>query len=146
MQEVFLPDLIASYRWLSLCLVFGVAGVLLAVLAFRQTNFPLRPVSQLMGMFIGMIGLLGAFFLIWNNARTPSVVVADQYIILGNDTVATTMIKRAYVEIVAEYNMMGDPSSDEIGILELTDGTVQLFDSEVYELKPLIRALQNVKK
>lgn len=146
MQELFLPDLVASYRYLSLCLIFGVTGILLAVLAFRQKNFPLRPVAQLMGMFVGMIGLIGAIFILWNNARTPTVVVSKQYIILGNDTIPTKMIERAYLETVSDYNMMGEPSTDEIGILELSDGRVQLFDSEVYELKPLIGALQGVKK
>ena len=146
MQELFLPDLIASYRWLSLCLIFGVVGVLIAILAFRQKNFPVRPLAQLMGMFVGMVGLAGAFFIFWNNARTPTVVVSEHYIILGNDTIPNENIKRAYIEIVANNNMYGQQTSDEIGILEMSDGRVQLFDSEVYELKTLIGTLQQVKK
>ncbi len=146
MQELFIPDLVSSYRYLSLCLIFGVVGVLVAVLAFRQKNFPIRPVAQLVGMFVGLIGLIGALFILWNNARTPTVVVANTYIILGNDTVPSSMIKRAYLETVSDYNMMGEPNTSEIGILELSDGRLQLFDSDAYELKPLFEALQKVKK
>lgn len=145
MQEVFIPDLVASYRWLSLCLIFGVAGVLLAVLAFRQNKFPLRPVAQLMGMMLGMVGLLGAGFILWNNARTPTVVVTNEFLILGNDTIPNVMINKAYIETVSDYNMMGEPSTDEIGILELSNGRTQLFDSEVYDVKKLMRSIQRVK-
>jgi len=145
MQEVFIPELVSSYRWLSLCLVFGFAGVLLAVLAFRQNKFPLRPVAQLMGMIVGMVGLIGAGFIMWNNARTPTVVVTKQFLILGNDTIPNAMIKKAYIETVSDYNMMGEPNTDEIGILEFTDGRTQLFDSEIYELKDLIGTIQSVK-
>ena len=145
MQEVFIPELVASYRWLSLCLIFGVVGVLLAVLAFRQNKFPLRPVAQLMGMMVGMVGLLGAGFIMWNNARTPTVVVTKQYVILGNDTVPNVMINKAYIETVSDYNIMGEPSVDEIGVLEFSDGRTQLFDSEIYEVEKLIRTIKSVQ-
>ena len=145
MQEVFIPELVSSYRWLSLCLIFGVAGIILAVLAFRQNKFPLRPVAQLMGMMVGTVGLLAAVFVMWNNARTPTVVVTKQYLILGNDTVPNVMIDKVYLETVSDYNMMGEPSTDEIGILELSDGRTQLFDSEVYNVEKLVRTIQSVK-
>jgi len=146
MEEVFIPNLSSSYMWLSLCLIFGISGVLLAVLAFRQNKFPLRPVAQLMGMTFGLVGLLGAVFILWNNARTPSVVVTKQYLILGNDSIPNEQIKRAYIETVSDYNMMGEPNTDEIGILELHSGRTQLFDTEVYEVKQLIGSIQSVLK
>ncbi|MFK8055574.1 MAG: hypothetical protein AB8F78_05585 [Saprospiraceae bacterium] len=145
MQEVFIPELVSSYRWLSLCLIFGVAGVVLAVLAFRQNKFPLRPVAQLMGMMVGMVGLLGAGFVMWNNARTPTVVVTKQYLILGNDTIPNVMINKAYIETVSDYNMMGEPTVDEIGVLELSDGRTQLFDSEVYDVKKLMTDIERIR-
>jgi len=95
---------------------------------------------------IGMVGLLGAGFIMWNNARTPTVMVSKQYILLGNDTIPNVMIKKAYLETVSDYNMMGEPSTEDVGILELTDGRIQLFDNEVYEVEKLIRSIQNVKK
>lgn len=144
MQEVFLPDLITGYRWVSLCLILGVAGAVLAVAAFRRRDFPVRPAAQLMGLIFATVGLLGAAFTGWDLLRSPAIVVADEYLILGNDSIPAAEVATSYLETVSEYNVMGEPSVDTVGVLEFADGRVRLFSAERYPVRRLILAIRRL--
>ena len=140
-----MPDLVVTYRWLSLSLVVGVAGIALATAAFRRVDFPVRPAAQLMGLLFAMLGLLSALFIGWDLTRTRAVVVAEDYLILGNDTVRAADVERAYLETVSDYTMMGDPDVDTVGVLELTDGRLQLFDNDQYPVRRLILRIRQLR-
>lgn len=145
MQEVFLPDLVSTYRWLSLCLVVGVAGVALAIAAFRRRDFPVRPAAQMMGLVFATVGLPSAVFVGWDLTRTRALVVADDYLILGSDTVAGEAVRRSYLETVSEYNVMGEPSVDTVGVIEFASGEMALFSNEQYPVRDLILATRRMR-
>ena len=144
MQEVFLPDLVASYRWLSLCLVLGGAGVYLAVASFRRRDFPARPAAQLLGLTFASVGLLSALFVGWDVLRTRALVVADDYLLLGDDTIRAAEVTASYLETVSEYNLMGEPAVDTVGVIEFADGRAQLFSGEQYPVRDLILATRRL--
>ena len=145
MQKVFLPDLVSTYRWLSLCVVFGVAGLALAIAAFRRPAFPVKPAAQLMGLVFATVGLLSAVFVGWDLTRTRALVVADDYLILGNDTVPGESVRRSYLETVSEYNVMGNPLVDTVGVIEFTDGEYALFSNDQYPVRELILATRRMR-
>ncbi len=146
MKEVFLPDLSASFRWLSLCFTFGIAGLIVAALALRRRSFPIRQVSQMLGGLVALVCLGGAGAILWDILRTPSVCVTEEYVILGNDTIPSARIERSYLEDVSEYNLMGEPAVRQVAILELEGGRVQLFGAEEFDVEGLIRALRRAEQ
>ena len=97
-----------------------------------------------MGLVFASVGLLSAVFVGWDVVRTRALVVADDYLLLGNDTIPAELVAASYLETVSEYNLMGEPRVDTVGILELTDGRMQLFSGEQYPVRDLILATRRL--
>jgi len=134
----------ASYRWMSLCSIVGITGIVLAVLAFRKTNFPLRPVAQLGGMLLGLVGLVGGLMILWDLSRTPTVIVTTEYLLLGNDTLQLVDIERVYIEPVSKAKATGQQEIRDLGIVQLKNGETLLFAQDNYRVKKLIGAIREV--
>jgi len=146
MEEVFVPNLMASYRWLSLCLIALLGGSVLAVMAYRRKDFPSRVAAQLLGALFALFGLLGGVMIGWDMLRTPIIVVTDDYAVLGRDTLRAAEIDRAYIRPLSEGPMAGAQETVDLGIVEYTDGSMSLFSQKNYDVKGLIGALRKLQE
>lgn len=142
--QVFVPKLLDAYKWMSLCFVLGFAGLVVAVASFRNAQFPARPAAQLVGPLFAIVGLAGGAMVLWDIARTPTVIVAPEYILMGNDTLAIADIDEAYIESVAKGQVVGEQESRDLGIVRLRDGEALLFAQDNYKVKELIGAIRGV--
>lgn len=146
MQEVFLPNLIGSYRAISLLLVLGLIGAIVCWLAFKRKDFPVRPVAQLMGGLFAFVGIIGGIMVTMTMTQTPSMVIAENYLIMGNDTISEAAVKDAYIESVGSVNRIGQSETNDVGILVLSDGRTKAFGDDQYDVKGLITAIRKMKE
>ena len=103
MQEVFVPDLAGAYRWLSFAAVLGLGAAIWTIVSYRGGvgGGGLRKVGQTVGPLLALCGLVGAGAVFVDMSRSPVIVVAPDYLLLGNDTVPAAGVRRAYLEPVA---------------------------------------------
>ena len=143
MEEVFLPDLKTTYRWLSLCFVAMAAGIVLATLAFRRQDFPARPAMQLVGLLFALFGALSGGMVLWDLIRTPSIAVGPDYAIIANDTVYAAEIERVYIEPVVQQRILKEHEDLDLGIISYRDKRpATLLADEHYDVKAVIGSLR----
>ena len=146
LQAFFAPNLTASYRWMSLCLVLGLAGLTVAVLSFRRKDFPVRQASQLVGPLVALVGLAGAGMILWDIARTPTVITTQHFVLLGNDTLHAVDIERAYIEAVVKSDAAGKSKPRDLGIVQSSKGQTWMFAQDNYDVKAVIQAIREVQR
>ncbi len=144
MEAVFVPDLSVEYRWMSLCCIAGLAGVALAVFSFRQNTFRLRAVGQLLGPLLALAGLAGGGLIVADMAMTPTVVVADDYLLLGNDSIPQAEVKSAFLKSVNETNRINQSDQRDVAIVTFADDRVKVFSDKQYEVGELVRAVREM--
>ena len=145
MEEVFLPDLRASYRWFGLLGGVAVVGVITLVLLVRKAEPRLRPVLQLVAGLAVLVGTLGAGMVLWDMLRTPSIAVGPDYLLMGGERYEAAAIEKVFIQSIADYNLMGQPSTKDVAVLEFADGRTQLFGEDQYEVRDLARALKRLE-
>ena len=144
MEEVFVPNLQAAYR------CFGLAAAttlfLLASMPFVLKRGPsrLRPLLQLGTGLLVLLGLGVSAFSLLDVLKSPTVVVNDRYLLLGNDTVAVEQVRRAYIEGMAAQRVMGPPRLDTVGVIEYGNDRSLLLAADRYDLRALIGSVQRV--
>ena len=147
MQEVFVPDLASAYRWLSFAAVVGIGAAVWSVWSYRGGvgGGGLRKVGQTVGPLVALCGLAGAGAVFFDMARSPIIVVAPEYLLLGNDTVSKAEIRRAYLEPVAVGGGYGaNAETEELGVIEFADGGSLLLSEGEYDTRAVVEAMDRM--
>ena len=143
MEEVFVPDLAAGWRWFSFAAAVAALSAYWSWRAYRDHDGRLRKVGQTVGPLLVLCGVAGVAAAFYDLSRSPVIVVTPDYLLLGNDTVASTALRRAYLEPVAVGGGYGAPSSatEELAVVEFADGTNLLFSESNYDTRALVEAI-----
>ncbi len=144
LQELFAPDLESSFRWLSLLAMVGTAGAIIAVLSYSKRRFRLRPVGQMMGPLLALVGLGGAAFIISDVLAMPSVAVYDTFAVIQADTIPASQFRKAYLEPVSVNSYLGQSVVKDLAIVEFADGRQQIFGADEYDTRRLVEALRKM--
>lgn len=143
MQEVFVPDLAAGWRWFSFAAAVAIGAALWTWRAYRSPAGRLRHVGQTVGPLLALCGLAGVGAAFYDLARRPVIVVTPDYLLLGNDTVPTAGLRRAYLEPVAVGGGYGAPSAatEELAVVEFADGRTLLLSEDNYDTRAVVEAI-----
>lgn len=147
MEEVFVPQLTASFRWLTLCLIAALAGLLFYLGIGRTPGHRLRAIGQLVGPLVALVGVAGAGLVAWDMARSPTIVVADDYLIVGRDTLAASRVTKAFIETVSDRGIVGPPATSDIGVVEFGPGEpALLLSAHQYDVRGVIGSVRRMQR
>ena len=143
MEEVYIPDLISSYRWFGISSAIAIMGLLAVWRAFRPPGFRLKALAQLGGMLGLLFGLGATLFVAWDIIRTPTIVVAADHLILGNDSLSYQEVSKAFLRPVPQQDRLGQTQALDMAVIELTNGKQWLLSGKQYEVAELIRHIRS---
>lgn len=142
MQEVFIPDLQSTYRWLSAAALVAIAAGVFTWQSYRPGQAPLRKVGQTLGPLLLLFGICSVVLLAWDLSRTPVIIVGDDYLIIGRDTVYAKEIRRAFLEPVTQQGFAGQGEASELGIVQFADGTQLILGADEYDTRAVVESIR----
>ncbi len=146
MEEVFVPEVAASYRWISAAGILVVVAVVWTISAYRGPTTRNSKLGQLLGPMLILFGLSSLVMVGLDLSKSPIIVVAPGYAIIGNDTLLPGGLSRAYLEPVSVSGLAGRGGTQDLGIIEYTDGTQLVLAADEYDTRAVVAAMRKLKE
>ncbi len=142
MEEVFVPQLAASYRWLSLAAIVAVVAAVWTLTAFRGPTTRNSKLGQTLGPLFLLFAISSVVMVALDLTRSPIIVVAPTYAIIANDTVVASALKRVYLEPVAVSGLAGSTRNEELAIIEYANGSQLILAADEYDTRAVVEAMR----
>ncbi len=144
MEEVFVPQIASSYRWLSAVVVLSIGAAIWTFRAYRGPTTRNSKLGQLLGPLFLLFGLCSTGMLALDLTKSPIIVVAPTYAIIASDTFFAQDISKVYLEPVSVSGAVGQGGTEDLGIIEFADGTQLVLAADEYDTRGVVEALRTL--